>query len=246
MATPSQPALDPTSPLLQQLRDLLLAAGYHNAGLAPTIDDRGINLPDDSAPATTLNTLIRLFFIAEDCSAQDVAAALQPLSVQQLTQAGILRPGGDNENLSAQFRIQPYENLLFMFHHPDPDAPPEEAMMLISISARAAASSPHNSPPSVTRSMPSISIPRPFAPRNSTPAGTKSPTSPSSPAISSNPSAAANSISSSPIRPSSSLPSPPPSPRATVSNTPAWPATLSALTSPAKPRNSSPKTATSI
>lgn len=136
MATPSQPALDPASPLLQQLRDLLLAAGYHHAGLGPTIDDRAITLPDASAPPTTLNTLVRLFFIAEDCPAQDVAAAVHPLSIPQLTQAGILRPADDNgENLSAQFRIQPYGNLLFAFHHTDLDAPPEEAMMLISPSS---------------------------------------------------------------------------------------------------------------
>jgi methylase of polypeptide subunit release factors len=133
MATPSEPLLDPTSPLLQQLRDLLLAAGYHQAGLGPTINEQEMNLPDAAAPATTLNTLIRVFFMLGDYPADEVAAAMQPLRVEQLVEAGLLRRDGDM--LSTLLRIQPCGDLLFGFYHGNPDTPPEEALMLISPSS---------------------------------------------------------------------------------------------------------------
>jgi methylase of polypeptide subunit release factors len=132
MPTPAQPALDATSPLLQQLRQLLLTSGYCEAGIAPTLSEREMNLPGSDAPPTQLNTLLRLFFVRDDCRPEDVAAAVAPLTLSQLLQAGVLREEG--ELIASNMRVQPYERLLFAFHDA-PDAPPEEATMLVSPSS---------------------------------------------------------------------------------------------------------------
>ncbi len=62
MVATSQFAFDPASPVFQQLRSVLVSAGYLDAGIATTIDDRALAIPDEGAPATTINTLVRLFF----------------------------------------------------------------------------------------------------------------------------------------------------------------------------------------
>ena len=51
MANSSQLTLDPDAQLLLKLREVLLDAGYCEAGLAPTINDEPMNLPDPSAEA---------------------------------------------------------------------------------------------------------------------------------------------------------------------------------------------------
>jgi methylase of polypeptide subunit release factors len=137
MADSSQLTLDPGSPLLQQLRDVLLVAGYCEAGLAPTINDEPMNLPDPSTDAsadpTPLNTLIRLFFMSEDCQPRHVAEAIGPLALAQLVPAGIVRMEGDL--VTAAIRIQPYGRMLFLFKRDPPDVAPEEALMFISPSS---------------------------------------------------------------------------------------------------------------
>jgi len=137
MADSSQLTLDPASPLLLKLRQVLLDAGYCEAGLAPTINDEPMNLPDPSTDAsaepTPLNTLIRLFFMSEDCRPQDVEAAVRPLTLTQLMAAGIVRMEGDL--VTAAIRIQPYGRMLFLFKRDPPDVAPEEALMFISPSS---------------------------------------------------------------------------------------------------------------
>jgi len=127
--------LDPHSSVLQQLREALLAAGYCEAGLAPTINEKTINLPAASAGPTPLNTLIRLFYMSEECQPHDAAAAIQPLALAPLIRAGILRMEGDL--VASTISIQPYERMLFLFSRDgaDADVAPEEALMLISPSS---------------------------------------------------------------------------------------------------------------
>lgn len=133
MIEPSHTALDPNSPVLRQLRELLQASGYCDAGIAPTINEAPVDLPDPHAEATQLNTLVRLFFMSEDCQAHDVASAVQPLTLAQLLEARIVRMEG--ELVAATIRIQPYEHLLFVFNRDAPDAAPEETLMFISPSS---------------------------------------------------------------------------------------------------------------
>jgi methylase of polypeptide subunit release factors len=133
MPTTSQAALDPNSPVLSQLHELLLASGYCEAGIAPAIDEAPPLLPDADAEPTQLNTLVRLFFISEDCQPHNVAEAIRPLTLAQLLQAGVVRMEGDL--VSAAIRIQPYERKLYAFNRDTSDAAPEEALMLISSSS---------------------------------------------------------------------------------------------------------------
>jgi methylase of polypeptide subunit release factors len=133
MPTTSPFALDPSSPVLRQLRELLQVSGYCDAGIAPTINQESADLPDANSEPTQLNTLIRLFFMSEDCRTHDVVEAVRPLTLDQLLQGGILRMEGDL--VSGAIRIQPYQRLLFMFDRDAADAAPEEAVMLISPSS---------------------------------------------------------------------------------------------------------------
>src|SRR5208337_2147822 len=113
------------SPLLQQLRQLLLSSGYCESGIAPTIDNRDLTLPAADDLPTPLNTLLRLFFMFEDVAPADVSSAIAPLTVDQLSAAGILAP--QNDMVTSALRIQPYQNLLFAFPAPEKDVPPGEA-----------------------------------------------------------------------------------------------------------------------
>jgi methylase of polypeptide subunit release factors len=133
MPTPSQSALDPNSPVLRQLHELLLASGYCDAGIAPTIHEAPPELPDASAAPAQLNTLVRLFFRSEDCQRHNVAEAIQPLTLAQLMQAGVVRLEGDL--VSAAIRIQSYERMLYVFNRDTSDTIPEETLMLISSSS---------------------------------------------------------------------------------------------------------------
>ncbi len=128
-----QPALDPNSPVLRQLHELLLASGYCEAGIAPRIDEAPPQLPDASAEPTALNTLVRLFFMCEDCQGHDVAEAIRPLTLAQLSEASVLCMEGDL--VSAAIRIQPYERMLYVFNRDNSNTAPEETLMLISSSS---------------------------------------------------------------------------------------------------------------
>jgi methylase of polypeptide subunit release factors len=131
LSTP--PSRDPQSLILQKLHELLESSGYGDAGIAPTITEEPMPLPDASAAPSKLNTLLRLFFMFEECPADDVAAALHPLTADELMAVGILRPEGDL--VSACVRIQPFQHLLFLFEQDAPDTAPEESLMLISPSS---------------------------------------------------------------------------------------------------------------
>ena len=133
MPPSAQPALDPQSPVLQRLREILKSSGYCDAGIAPSVSEEPLPLPDAGAAPTTLNTLLRLFFMSEDCSSHSVAAALHPLTLDQLIAAGIL--SSDGTLVSSLIRVQPYQNLFFVFHRDAPDVTPEESLMLVSPSS---------------------------------------------------------------------------------------------------------------
>jgi methylase of polypeptide subunit release factors len=128
-----QPALDPNSPVLRQLRELLLASGYCEAGIAPNIDEAPPQLPDADAALTQLNTLVRFFFMCEDCQRHNLAEAIRPLTLAQLSEAGVLRMEG--EFVSATIRIQPYQRMLYVFNRDNSNTAPEETLMLISSSS---------------------------------------------------------------------------------------------------------------
>ena len=134
MSTTSQPALDATSPLLQQLRELLRSSGYCDAGIAPTINDSELAPPGPGAPPTQLNTLLRLFIMLAGCRPEHASAATLPLTLAQLLEAGILRANPDGV-VSSVLGIQPYHDLLFAFERANPDVLPEEAVMFVSPSS---------------------------------------------------------------------------------------------------------------
>jgi predicted RNA methylase len=95
-----------------QFRIILKASGYADSGIQEVLDPSLGEplLPDDSAPATPLNTLLRLFFIGNSVSAKDAAQALQPLTVEQMTRARFL--GGDDDRVSSLIRVEPHKDLL--------------------------------------------------------------------------------------------------------------------------------------
>jgi SAM-dependent methyltransferase len=120
---------DADSSALQQLRQILKESGYCEAGTVPKFPDVPLHLPDES-PATQLNTLLRLFHLAEPVRAENASAALHPLTVEELADAGFIRT--DGENVLANVVIQPYQDLLFAIDLLTRETQPENALMPIS------------------------------------------------------------------------------------------------------------------
>src|SRR5271169_3884955 len=125
--------LDPNSTALQQLRHILKESGYCNAGTTPALDGALPELPDESAPATQLNTFLRLFYAQVPVGAKSASSALHPLTIEQLLDVGLLRQ--DGENVTATVFVQPYGNLFFAFGQLTPEVQPEDVMMIISSSS---------------------------------------------------------------------------------------------------------------
>jgi len=125
--------LNPDSTALQKLRQILKESGYCAAGIAPTVGDVALRLPNESVSATPLNTLLRLFHLLEPVATQNADAALQPLTITELTDAGMIRI--DGENVRANVLIQPYQDLLFAIDQLTRENQPENALMQISPSS---------------------------------------------------------------------------------------------------------------
>ncbi len=127
--------LDPDSSALQQLRQILKESGYCEAGIAPTFGDVALPLPDESAPPTQLNALLRLFHFKETVTTENARKAFHPLTIEELEDAGIIRM--DGENVRANVLIQPYQDLLFAID--ELENQPENALMQVSGSSLAVA-----------------------------------------------------------------------------------------------------------
>lgn len=121
--------LDPDSSALQQLRHILKGSGYCEAGIAPTFCDVALPLPYESAP-TQLSTLLRLFHFQEPVGTENASKALDPLTIEELADAGFIRT--DGENVRANVLIQPYQDLLFAIDQLTRENQPENALMQIS------------------------------------------------------------------------------------------------------------------
>jgi SAM-dependent methyltransferase len=120
---------DADSSALQQLRQILKESGYCEAGIAPKFPDLPLHLPAESPP-TQLNTLLRLFHLAEPVGAENAGAALHPLTVEELADAGFIQT--DGENVRANVVIQPYQDFLFAIDLLTRETQPENALMPIS------------------------------------------------------------------------------------------------------------------
>jgi SAM-dependent methyltransferase len=121
---------DGDSSALQQLRQILKESGYCEAGTAPVFPLVPLHLPEESTPPTQLNTLLRLFYLTEPVGTKNAGAALHPLTVEELVDAGFIRM--DGENVCANVAIQPYQDLLFAIDQLTWDTERENALMPIS------------------------------------------------------------------------------------------------------------------
>ena len=65
---------------------------------------------------TPLNTLIRLFLIEVPCDAEDVRHAVQPVELDTLIEAGIVRI--DGASVTAAVKLMPYKNFIVAFDLP--------------------------------------------------------------------------------------------------------------------------------
>jgi SAM-dependent methyltransferase len=126
------PQLEPTSPVLAQLREIVKRSGYLTAGIAPTIettDDEIIDAPPDSP----LYTLLRFFFSREPVQPAALIEAVRPLSVQQIMDCGFCRL--DGELIRSNVLLQPYDDLLFAVGQFSLEPRREEILMEISPSS---------------------------------------------------------------------------------------------------------------
>lgn len=113
-AAKSRCGLDATDgATLRRLKQVMVEAGYLESGIAPLASMRELppGVTDDSAPATALNTLLRLFHNGIAVPIKDAARALRPVTLQALLGAGMIRSEGGS--VQALVYIQPYRDLLF-------------------------------------------------------------------------------------------------------------------------------------
>lgn len=101
----------------RQLRQLLKTTGYADSGIEEAIEPRTRVplLPDDSVPATPLNTMLRLFHMSRSVNVDDAAQAFHPLSISQLVGARFLRQEGSQ--VTATVGIEPFCGLLVANPH---------------------------------------------------------------------------------------------------------------------------------
>ncbi|MGC1449855.1 MAG: methyltransferase [Candidatus Sulfotelmatobacter sp.] len=126
-----QSRLDSDSIVLQQLRQILKESGYCRAETAPALNEVAMKRPDESAPSTQLNTLLRLFHLLKPVEMENANKALHPLTIEELADAGFIRR--DGENVRANLSIQSYQDFLFAIDQLENE--PERALMKISASS---------------------------------------------------------------------------------------------------------------
>jgi len=114
----------------EKFRHQLKVRGYIDSGIEEVMEPRSWIpiLPDDSAPATPLNTLLRLFHMKRSVPAEDAAEALRPLTLEQVVAAQYLKRDGDQ--VSATVVVEPCCGLLVARPR---DADDENKLMSVSL-----------------------------------------------------------------------------------------------------------------
>jgi len=126
------PQLDPSSPILRQLHQLLKKLGYHTAGIAPDFDGLDPS-PNGVLPGSPLHSLVRLFFSQEPVEPPALREALKPLSLEQVLEAGFCHI--DGEYILTNVLLQPYKDVIFAMGLPSLETRPEDFLMRISSSS---------------------------------------------------------------------------------------------------------------
>jgi methyltransferase family protein len=126
------PQLDPFSPVLGQLREILKQMGYLTAGIAPTFQTLEPEI-SGVAPGSPLHTMLRLFFSQEPVEEAALREALQFLTLEDLLEAGFCRVEG--ELIHSNVLLQPYDDKLFALGQFSLDPSREELLMKISTSS---------------------------------------------------------------------------------------------------------------
>ncbi len=117
---------------VQKLKRVLARRGYFDTGLEPAIGPWNPQLPDDSAPATRRNTLVRLFWLGQEVAIPLVRDAVQPLDSAELARGGILELR--SAAAISLVQLQPYRDLLLVVDRPT-DHESENVVMLASRSS---------------------------------------------------------------------------------------------------------------
>jgi SAM-dependent methyltransferase len=118
------------SATLRRFKRVLVEAGYLESGIAPaaTMTQLAPGVTDENAPATALNTLVRLFHNGIEVPAEAAARALRPVTLESVLRAGLI--GSEGESVHSRVLIQPYCGLLIAVERPLDDR--EDVVMLVS------------------------------------------------------------------------------------------------------------------
>src|SRR6202795_2049510 len=118
------------SATLRRFKRVLVDAGYLESGIAPTASMTQLapGVADEDAPATAVNTVVRLFHTGLEVPAGTAARALRPVTLESLQRAGLI--ASDGESVHALVLIQPYRGVLIAVERPQDDR--EDVVMLVS------------------------------------------------------------------------------------------------------------------
>ncbi len=122
--------LDPDSPVLIELRNLLLQSGYSEAGIYPTVENISPEISPDIPSGSRLHTLLKLFYLLEPVPPDLVRQGLPSLDLGQLLATGVCCLE-DNQVVS-NVLFQPYAQLYFHVGYRTLSTQPEEHVMRIS------------------------------------------------------------------------------------------------------------------
>lgn len=124
------PQLDPDSPVLQQLRNLLQESGYFNAGISLTVENTSPTISPDIPSGSLLYTLLKLFHDQDPVPADVLQEALRPLTLEQLLSTGFCRV--EDDQVVTNILLQPAANHLFAIGQLTLPPRPEDLVMRIS------------------------------------------------------------------------------------------------------------------
>ena len=111
----------PTSDDYCRVRDVFDRSDYCYDAISQTLDEaewltqRAIDLPRFERHVeepTPHNTLIRLFLLGGEVSAEHVRQALQPMTLQEWIEAGLVLPPTSDDRVRSAVRITPVQDLL--------------------------------------------------------------------------------------------------------------------------------------
>lgn len=140
----------PDTAAAARIRHILASAGYDEAHLYPLLADPGVPAPDSiqyshalhrTVEPSALNTLARLFVLAQPVSREQAERTLPFGAAGALEEAGLLAESGNT--LHPTVSIMPYDGLLIAFDmpHQSTQAAREDMVMSVSGSSMAVARS---------------------------------------------------------------------------------------------------------